>query len=252
MGLIKIGNRSETGPTWMSAETCDFTPGDNADIWRLNISLNSPLLEDFKLILRQDEIDRANRYLREKDRTRFIVSRGALRQILGIYLNIPPAAIEFAEGENKKPYIVNPGNTGLYYNLSHSNNWILIAIANSEIGVDTEFVNPDFDYREIINDVFSPGEVDFIKQGNLSKLFFTLWTRKEALIKATGQGMDENFKVIPCMDGDHDMDHNVGSANNDWHVSTFELNENYVASIATNSGVNRIRFWNIDLRQSLM
>jgi 4'-phosphopantetheinyl transferase len=252
MGLLKIVNRSGNSPQWMSAETCDFIPGRNADIWRLNINLNSPLLEDFKLILRQDEIDRTNRYLREKDRIRFIVSRGALRQILGMYLNMPPVAIEFAEGKNKKPYIVNPGDRGLHYNLSHSNNWIVIAIANSEIGIDTEFVNPDFDYREIITDVFGPGEVDFIKKGNSLKRFFTLWTRKEALIKATGQGMDENFKAIPSMDGDHVLRDNIVSTDSDWLITSLELDENYLASVATNSALREIRFWNADFRQDLL
>jgi len=252
MGLLKIVNRSGNSPQWMSAETCDFTPGDDADIWRLNISLNSPLLEDFKLILSHGEIDRANRYLQEKDSTRFIVSRGGLRRILGMYLNTPPAAIELAESKNKKPFIVNPGDTGLYYNVSHSNNWIVIAIANSEIGIDTEFVDSNLDYLEIISDVFSPDEVDYIKQGNSSKLFFTLWTRKEALIKATGQGMDENFKAIPCVDGDHVMTDKIVSSDSNWLITSLELDENYLASVATNSTLREIRFWNADFRQGLL
>ena len=248
MGLIKIHNRYLENIAWTNAETCDFALiNNNIDIWRINISANLPLLTSFLSIINPGEIARSNKYFHTKDKNRFIISRGALRHILGKYLNRSPNSIEFGIGENKKPYLVN---SDLHYNISHSGDWILCAVSNPEIGADVELINHDFKYQEVIEDNFSSDEVNYIRQNLSIERFFMLWTRKEALTKATGKGLDEDLKLIPCLDGVHPAQSDVISSANDWLISSFKLYEDYIASVASDTLPNEIRFWDIDFKKS--
>lgn len=244
MAPTKIFNRNINGISWLEGEQFDAMGQGKADVWRVNIRLNLPMLDDFRLILRTDELERAGRYVQTKDSNRFIISRGVLRHILGLYLSRPPASIELGEGLNKKPLVLNPANTGLYYNVSHSGDWILIAVAGSEIGVDIEFVNPVFDFNEVMPDIFKPDEALFVEQADSAARFFRLWTRKEALAKATGQGLDENFTSMPALDGEHVFDNAIETA--DWQVASFDLDEHHIASLACDLAIGETRFWDIN------
>jgi 4'-phosphopantetheinyl transferase len=184
MGAVTVNIQFLDAVTWFDETECTFQLNDEIDLWRVNISANQSNIAKLLSLLKPDEIARANRYLQEKDRTRFIVSRAALRQILGKYTNQSAADIKFSIGTNKKPYI---SGTNIKYNVSHSADWVLIAIANTNVGVDTEKINPLFDFISILEDNFSKAEIDFI--GQSPQNFFLLWTRKEALTKATGQGL---------------------------------------------------------------
>jgi 4'-phosphopantetheinyl transferase len=245
MPAIKIHNQYLNNIDWVSGSGCDYAMGNHVDIWRINITSNLSFLNTFLTIMHPDEIARANRYFHIRDKNRFIVSRGALRNILGKYLNLQPSAVEFEVGPNKKPYIKsNAGNT-LCYNLSHSGDWILLAVSNSEIGADTEFINNSYGYKDVLQDNFSNKEITYINQASSIERFFMLWTRKEALTKATGKGLDEDLKLIPCLDGDHFADSDIISSTNDWLVSTFKINGQYLASVASNPKMGLARFWDI-------
>jgi len=251
MGPTKIFIRNTNSIAWVDGGLFDVMGSNKADVWRVNIRMNLPMLDDFKLILRKDEIERANRYVQIKDSNRFIISRGVLRHILGQYLSRPPASIELVEGINKKPNILKPADTGLYYNVSHSGDWILIAVANSEIGVDIEFVNPVFDFNEVMPDIFSPDEVSFVREANSTARFFMLWTRKEALAKGTGRGLDENFTSMPGLDGEHTISNAQAAIGGDWQVTSFDLDESHIASLAYDLRIGETRFWNFNNATSI-
>src|SRR5882757_105938 len=107
MGQIKITNKHLTDLSWIKPATCDFKINNNIDVWKVCVSSNLVLVDSFLTLLTPDEVERANRFYQQKDRNRFIISRGILRHILGKYLNQEPSAIEFGIGENKKPHIKN-------------------------------------------------------------------------------------------------------------------------------------------------
>jgi 4'-phosphopantetheinyl transferase len=243
--LTKICNQYLSDITWLNAATSDFLISNTIDVWRIKVSSNLSLLDSFLAIMQPGEIARANRYFKTDDKSRFIISRGALRNILGTYLNQLPQAIEFGQGTNKKPFVKNTGNTELHYNISHSGDWILLAISNSEVGVDTEFVNQSFAYKEVIQENFSTDEIGYINEKLSTERFFMLWTRKEALTKATGKGLDDDLKLIPCLDGIHFSQSNVMAPAANWLVSSFELHEQYIASIAHNVTTTKIKFWDV-------
>jgi 4'-phosphopantetheinyl transferase len=243
---IKIHNRYLDNVTWAGALGCDYQLNNAVDIWRIGISSNLTHLNRFSSVMNTDELARSKRYLQLKDRNRFIISRGALRTILGRYLNLRPSSIEFGLHQNKKPYIKNTSNTPPFYNVSHSGDWIVIAVSDSEIGVDTELVEQSFDFRDIIKDYFSLGEISYINENEAPcEGFFKLWTRKEALTKATGKGLDDDLKFVPGLDGDHFVEAGILQSVNNWVVSSFRLNEKYMASIAAGTQTAAISFWDI-------
>jgi 4'-phosphopantetheinyl transferase len=245
MPLINIQIQYLNDVNWINGTDYGYAMDNNVDIWRVNITSNLSLLENFLTIIHPDEIARANRYFHVRDKNRFIISRGALRNILAKYLNIQPSGVEFEIGPNKKPHIKNAAGNKLYYNMSHSGDWILLAVANSEIGADTEFINDTYSYKDVLKDNFSADEINYINQGPSIDRFYQLWTRKEALTKATGKGLDEDLKLIPCLDGIHSVESNIISSTNNWLLTTFKLNKQYVASVASNPHAGLITFLDI-------
>jgi 4'-phosphopantetheinyl transferase len=229
---------------WSDASSCRYLIDNCVDIWRINIPDNLKAYNSLHSVLSDEEISRANRFFYERDKNRHVVGHGAMRIILGKYLSQSPSAIEFEFETNKKPFVVNEMN--LHFNLSHSGDWVLLAIANSPVGVDTELMNPAFEYRDVMEGYFTPNEIGFINSGKSAELFYLLWTRKEAQIKGTGKGLDENIKLIPGLAGTYYIDQNVISSDLDWRINSFNLDEDHIASIAANPRTQEIRFWNVD------
>ncbi|WP_184543411.1 4'-phosphopantetheinyl transferase family protein [Mucilaginibacter sp. FT3.2] len=238
MEQIEVDIRLLNNVEWHTAANCTFGLDSGVDVWRVHIPSNQSNIAGLQKLLQPDEVARANRYVHDRDRVRFIVSRAALRQLLGKYTGQPAEAVRFIIGDNKKPYI---NGADLKYNISHSGTWVLIAIANTAIGVDTEKIDPAFNYSTILDDYFSLPEIHFI--GQSAENFFLLWTRKEALTKATGQGLDDNLKYIPSLDGPQLTNNNVLISDKNWQVSSFKLDEENWATLVSVSDSKPIRLF---------
>jgi 4'-phosphopantetheinyl transferase len=219
---------------WRDADACDFNMGNTINVWRIAISSNVLAVNDLSELLSADEQARANRYHQQKDRERFIISRGALRILLGLYLKMPPAEIVFETGTSKKPFVRPADLADLHYNTTHSGNYILIGVANTPVGIDIENLEQLFPYQDILEHSFSASEITLINQ-SVSPLetFYTLWTRKEALLKATAKGIDDDMKHVPCLDGEHTIQNSIIRSNENWFVSSFDVDTDYTGSIAT-------------------
>lgn len=176
-------------------------------VWRAALDVGTSCAGKFHPMLSEDEQTRAGRFYFRKDRERFIVARGLLRSILGCYLNIEPGHVRFEYGAYGKPALAPElGAQGIRFNLSHSDGLALYAIARGrEVGVDVEQLRPDFAGSEIAKRFFSAREVSmlFALPENLRvEAFFHCWTRKEAYIKARGEGLtlplsDFDVSLIP-------------------------------------------------------
>jgi 4'-phosphopantetheinyl transferase len=167
---------------------------DRIHVWRIFLAEAASYLQRLQQTLSHDELTKAERFHFQKDRTQFMVSRGALRTILSQYLDINPSALCFDYNPYGKPsLIVEQGGDTLRFNLSHSHEIALIAITkNREIGVDIERIDTNFPYQQIAERYFSPLEnavLRSIPEPIQLKAFFTCWTRKEAYIKAVGKGL---------------------------------------------------------------
>ena len=163
-------------------------------VWRTVIEASPTRLDPFRGVLAPDERARAARFLYEDDRRRYTVARGVLRTLLGRYLDVDPASVEFRYGAHGKPSLVQtPGGRDLRFNLSHSCGLALhVFAAGREVGVDVERIRPKTDVMGVARHSFSPAEVDALANlpaGKRREAFFNCWTRKEAFIKAHGEGI---------------------------------------------------------------
>lgn len=143
-----------------------------------------------------EEQHRANRFHFDKDRFHFIAARGVLRWLLGHYLAISPPAVQFAYGKNGKPELDEMGGEygrSLQFNLSHSGTMGLAAFTHGRaVGVDIEEIRPLSDGPDIAKHYFSEWEnrIFFsLPEADYPQAFFNCWTRKEAFIKAIGDGL---------------------------------------------------------------
>lgn len=162
------------------------------DIWHIPLIQNDATLSACRTLLPGDEAERADRFYFERDRRRFTVAHGALRQILGGYTGAAPRQIEFSYGSKGKPELKSPIDT-IKFNLSHSGNLALLAVTrDATLGVDVEFIKTDFGGQEIAERFFSRHEVSTLLALPVEErayAFFSCWTRKEAYIKAVGEGL---------------------------------------------------------------
>jgi 4'-phosphopantetheinyl transferase len=214
----------------------------HAHVWRLHLPDHAAQVSMMQAWLSEDEQDRAKTYFQEQDQQRFILSRGYLRLLLSKYLDTTPDSIAFAIGEDNKPYI-DSNDTRLHYNVSHSGEWVMFAISDSAVGMDIEYVNPDFEYAEILPICFSGAENDFLQNATDGRVaFYQSWTRKESVVKATGKGIDDDIMYVPCLDGAYPAEADkIGSAK-DWKVTSFRTGEQYICSMACSPHVQQILF----------
>jgi 4'-phosphopantetheinyl transferase len=168
-------------------------------VWRIGLDRSDT--SQLGTVLSPDERTRAARFYFERDRARFVVARAALRHILGDYLGIPPAEMAFVYGTHGKPSLAAPW-FDLCFNLSHSRAVGLCAVTRGRaIGVDVEQIRPLDDADALAEHLFSPRERASLRRlSGERKLrgFFNAWTRKEAFIKALGDGLShplESFDV---------------------------------------------------------
>jgi len=174
---------------------------NDVHVWSFCLDVPVASLTRFHGILSPDELERAQRFHFEKHRKRYIAGRGWLRTLLGGYLGIPPEGITFAYGEYGKPELLGKcGNQEIHFNLTHSDSIACAAVTRAgAVGLDIEHVRPLTDMGELVNRFFSPRESSLFEMLNRNEqpgAFFNLWTRKEAWLKATGEGISQYLKQV--------------------------------------------------------
>lgn len=222
-----------------------------AHIWRVDLDLDEYFRSSLLKLLSPDENDRARKFRFVKDSRNFIVVRGILRSLISNYLEINPAEISFQYSKFGKPSIAD--NNSLQFNISHSQSMALFGFTKKfNIGVDVEFVNPNIEVRDIAAKFFSRNEILNLfalpaEQQTLG--FFNCWTRKEAFIKAVGEGLSfplDQFEVSL------EPDKPAKLLATDWDpkaVSKFSMYSlaagvDYVGSLVIEGLVERVKFYN--------
>ena len=171
------------------------------EVWEAALDLPASVLCRLAVLLTEEETARARRFHFEHDRRHFTAARGLLRLLLGRYLGADPAVLRFGYGPRGKPHVTVPADTALRFNLSHSHGHALFAFAwGREIGVDLEAgARLGEDWPGIARRVFSPreqAELFGLPSGHQRDAFLNGWTRKEAFLKATGQGLVDGLQSI--------------------------------------------------------
>lgn len=164
-----------------------------AQVWL--VPLDTPdFLSLARPLLSPEEQDRASRFAREDLRRRFILSHAALRCILSLASHGEPAQLRFDSTSKGKPFLVSSNPAEVRFNLSHSGDLALIAVTQRlEVGVDLEWeTRRRGDLLEIAQRYFAPAEREALARTPATehrRTFFRVWTRKEAVLKASGQGI---------------------------------------------------------------
>ena len=153
--------------------------------------------------LSSDERFRMQRFRFDKDRRMFLLARGLLRRLLGAYLKVIPGQIKFCYTDHGKPYVfLKEQHDQIEFNISHSGDIVCMAfVQEAPVGIDVEDILSLPDLDQVASRFFSPGEqLDLNKLSGTEKVaaFYRCWTRKEAVIKACGEGLSmplDSFQV---------------------------------------------------------
>jgi len=188
---------------WDPAPSDAKIAGDEVHILSANLQQPATPTDLMWDTLSSDEQRRAERFRFERDRARFIKGRSLLREILGWYLATEPAQLRFTYSSKGKPALAEPwAASRIDFNVAHSEGIALYALAcGREVGVDVERVQRLPDMWEVAERFFSPGEIAALRAvpaHRREEAFFACWTRKEAFLKATGDGLGralDSFEV---------------------------------------------------------
>jgi 4'-phosphopantetheinyl transferase len=172
-----------------------------AHVWMASLDVSDAVLDDLFTVLSADERSRASRFVFERDRRAHIAAHGLLRYLLSDYTALPPAGLRFMEGPRGKPALAEDAE-GLEFNLSHTAGFACFGITRgAPIGVDVERIRPLDDLDTLARHNFAPSEVEELETlaGDCRVTgFFNCWTRKEAYVKAVGDGLScplDGFEV---------------------------------------------------------
>jgi len=224
---------------------------DEVHVWR--VALNESQVAKLRPALSPNECARADRFHFARDRNRFVVARGTLRTILGAYLKKEPRQLSFSYSPYGKPALADdPDTHELSFNLSHANELALIAVTRERgIGVDIEFIRPQFASEAIAERFFSDNEVAALRalpEAVQSEAFFNCWTRKEAYIKAIGEGMSLPLDQFDVSFAPGEKAALLGNLRDGNEVSRWSLQEltpgpGYVAALAVEGNDWQLRCW---------
>ena len=163
------------------------------EVWLIELAASAALVERAYNGLPPDARTRAKSFRTPEMQRRHILAHSALRSLLAQKLNCVPQEITFQSGTHGKPSLSTPHHPLLHFNLSHSGELALVAISEAaEVGVDIEHIRPIRDPFALAKRFFTPGEqneLSAVPPEQQLNCFFRLWTQKEALLKATGQGI---------------------------------------------------------------
>lgn len=222
-------------------------------IWQIFLIHLPERIESLYRILSLDEQQRASHYRFTYDRSRFITGRSALRLILSEYLNISPNQIQFQLTPYGKPYLYLANHSEkINFNLTHSRDLILFAFtSNRRIGIDIEYMDDSSLDLDIARFFFSEQETEKLRSAPPSlqkQAFYTCWVRKEAYIKARGEGLSypldqfitaflpwEEPALLETLDDSAEAKR--------WSLKAIPTQPGYTAALAVEGRVQQIQYW---------
>lgn len=215
-------------------------------IYSLNFSEDNSLLEKFNHLLSDDERKKIEQYKFPNDRKRAGETFLYRRLIISNYINTNPRMIAFNKTSFGKPILIEANNSGVQFNYSHTEGKFLFALSNnSEIGVDIEFIKALIDIDSLAEKYFSNDELSFYKALSTYELklifFYRIWTRKEALLKGIGTGINDKMKNISVIlnGSPNKSELSIKFNNQIWQIEDLHLQDNFIGSIAYHSTIRK-------------
>lgn len=248
-------------------------PPGKVHIWRASQSVEPPVLSRLHALLDSTEKARAERFVFQRDRDRFIVAHGILRELLGVYVGCAPAEIEFDRGPRGKPSLraagtpsrLDPADASRFdrakksevshasqtsrirFNVSHSQGLAAFAFAlDRELGVDVEQIRDNFGGEQIARHYFSPDEVTelmALPPETRAEAFFLCWTRKEAYIKARGEGLYIGLATFSVSLTPGAPERLRAEDASRWELRSFQPKEGYAGALIAEGHDLELRFF---------
>lgn len=225
-------------------------------VWRARLDASPAWMEVARGVLTADERGRAERFIREEHGRKFTVAHGVLRGLLGRYLSMKPEDLRFRLGKRKKPLLDAPASeSGIQFNISHSGSWALFGFArHRDIGVDVEAFRERLELLKLAKRYFSPGEVQALfalPKKQQQQGFYNCWTRKEAYIKAIGEGLYlplDSFDVSLAPGARPALLRARGGAREveRWTFHALTLGEGYAGALAVEGHDAELRCWQFE------
>ncbi len=217
-------------------------PAPDIEVWLMRLDARAHLVKQSAALLSRDERARAERFHFERDRRRYTVARAMLRVLLGKQLSLAPAAIQFRYAKHGKPHVTGVA-TPIHFNVSHAADRAIYAISRSCVpGVDIEHLNRDIDTEAFAQRFFTRrecAELQRIPAADRKRAFLAVWTRKEAILKSTGEGLQmplDQIEVTVAPDARPQLLNIIGRRAADWSLYPVNAGREYVATVAAYRG----------------
>jgi 4'-phosphopantetheinyl transferase len=221
------------------------------DVWRFALQPGEARLAELLAALSADELDRADQFAFAERRRAFVAARGTLREILSRYVGVTPAEMAFVYDATGKPALApSLAASGLRFNLAHSGDCGACAVAlDGELGIDVERVRPLDNAAAIVARYFSPAEQAAwlqLKGAEQPAAFLRAWTRKEAYLKALGDGLRAPLSqfTVTLAPGEPALllvasPHDRGA----WSIADLPVAEDYAAALVAPADFRVARYW---------
>ena len=222
---------------WALAPSPPALEPGQVHVWRHCLHADIEQIRCCQSLLTAEERQRAARFAFAEHRHRFVVARATLRTLLAAYVDVPAAALEFVYGAQGKPRLVSPV-TDTTFNVSHSHGLMLLAFARGRaVGVDVERTTRTVDWEAVARRFFAAQEREALAtapEADRRAAFFRCWTRKEAFMKATGQGVAyglTNFAVTLAPHVAAQLLWLDQGSPEDWRLADVELDAEHVGAV---------------------
>ena len=214
---------------------------DTIHVWHGTLDITNEQSEAMMAILSEKEQEKANRFHFPHHRLHYIAAHYHFRKLIAMYANCEPSMIQFGSNQFRKPILLAPSDTGLQFNMSHSDNVVIFGFGlHHELGIDIEISRTKRDL-ELIAESFAPSEIAklaMLQGSEKSDAFYRIWTRKEAVMKATGRGLALSLSSF-TVSTDHTPDL-ISVYNQKWKICSIEVPPGVCAALAYHPSVKNI------------
>jgi 4'-phosphopantetheinyl transferase len=215
-------------------------------VWLAQVSTSQERLPFLEPCLDAHDRERAARFRFAEDRARYVLGRALARNILGRYLSLAPERIELAYTDRGRP--IFPHDETLHFSLTHTHDLVAVALtAHAQVGIDIEYMERKLNLEELAERILSAEDFRVFKAlPDLEKepAFFRVWTRKEAYLKARGEGISEGLQKISVAFGPDAItfltDARDELAAPKWRVHALDLPDGYMGSLACSDAAKGI------------
>jgi 4'-phosphopantetheinyl transferase len=247
------GETEHMSPAWNKASAAPVLSNKFVDIWRSRLDLDRVAIESLYALLSDDEVVRVKQFKPERKRREYIITRGLLRRVLGNTLQCDPGSIRFVYAVHGKPELILQSRwPPVTFNVTHSHNQALIAVSlGRSMGIDVELIRDDVDFKALSRRFFSASEasqLDRLDNDLLPAAFFACWTRKEAFVKALGDGISYGLSeftvsVDPAAAEVSLLLHRKPASTDSWRIISFRPAAGYIGAVAVTGNDFSLRCW---------